>query len=119
MGLTATYDQARALGCILATGHMDSEDYEIERSHGDPCRGRVDGRPCRSFNDGKCPCYRQHHTTAKALQAGIVLSKVHRATPEHHGQVSSDFAHLSVGQIAKKLGISKNEVRRRKQKGEL
>lgn len=119
MGLNAMYDQARALGCILAIGNLDKEDYEIVAYHGDPCRGKADGKPCRKFNSGKCLCYLAHHTAAQARQAGNKLTAIANKMPNHRGLVGGDLQGLSMSAIAQKLGVSKGAARKLKQEGRL
>lgn len=123
MGLLATYYEARALGCVLAKGDggkEDRENYEIDRSYQDPCRGWGENpRPCQKFDNGRCCCYQRYHTLGIAAAKGRKLAESHRAMPQHHGKVKAEMSALTVAQLAKKLGVSKNEVRRRKSRGEL
>ena len=121
MGLNATYDEARALGCIIAT-EGDKEDYDVELGLGrETCKegARGEGRPCPAYNGGKCPCYLAHHSSARARQAGNAIARAHRETPQHGGLVGGDLAGLSIKQIAAKLDVSKGEVRRLKTTGAL
>jgi len=101
--LMGTFEQLHAARC-MQTGNEDGDqpitsDW-VKRlvalmvlTNQDPCT-----TGCPAFKDGRCPAYQQYHTAC--------VKKTNAIKPVE-----------SVAQIAKRLGISKNEVRRRKHKG--
>jgi hypothetical protein len=79
---------------------------------GNPCDG------CPEYRGGNCRAYQRHHTDAINETICRKSWSTRKATtpPQMQG---SRFSGMSVKQIAERLGISKNEVRRRKTAGTL
>ena len=118
--LTGTFEQLHAAGCIQAGGDYKSVDEArsklgrlfslliIETSN-NPCDG------CPAFNDGACKAYKQYHADE--------IAKQQKAKAEHMAAITptgtSKYPGMSIKQIAAQLGISKNEVQRRRDRGEL
>lgn len=116
--LTGTFEDLFNAGCIQ-TGGEDPElsfararDLFYQRfvaltlaTHHNPCAG------CPEFNDGKCDAFQKFHTDKSFAEKAPVASKGRAAT---RPQGTDQYPGLSVSEIARKLGISKSEVRRRK-----
>ena len=110
--LSGSFEELFAAGCIQ-TGADTADTLEEAQgsfagyfagimtatSH-NPCDG------CPVFKGGSCSAYKQFHSEAR--QAGV----------QRHAQIQA-VPGKTVAQLAKELGISKNEVRRRKTRGEL
>lgn len=119
--LHASFEQLHAAGCIQTGADVEKKveaakprfepmfnALQVE-THGNMCAG------CPAYNDGKCAAFKQYHSQpnlqARSRQARIDLHTKPKGTESHPGK--------SIGQIAKDLGISKSEVRRRKLAGTL
>ena len=114
--LNGSFEELFVAGCIQTGAGTAGTFAEAVRGFGElfvhlhtelrgnPCNG------CPEFRGGSCSAYKQFHDEAN--RAGIQRNaRIQAATTAPGGK--------TVAQLAKELGISKNEVRRRKTKGEL
>lgn len=125
--LRGTFDQLWKAGCIQTGNDGQKGDDEPKRVAGfrdrwpglmqlcnfDPCT-----TGCPEFRDGKCKAYQQYHTQYQEEQRKEQQRR-ERSKDATRAPGTAQFPGLSVKQIADQLGISKNEVRRRKQAGTL
>jgi len=114
--LKGTFEQLFEAGCIqTGAGTADTLEEAVASfteyfvnvqtlTMRNPCNG------CPEFKNSSCSAYKQYHTESLQQQHNRD-ARVRAATTAPGGK--------TVAQIAKELGISKNEVRRRKQRGEL
>ena len=134
--LKGTFEDLHGAGCIqtLCDMYADVGDAVkaggLERFSGimlltrlNPCDGCPNGTGM-NFNPGKiitrvdqiqCSAFQKFHTMAVDSQLKSKRAIWNATTPPG----TDNYPGLSVKQIAEKLGISKNEVRRRKQVGTL
>lgn len=115
--LRASFEQLHEAGCIQTGADMfdtvEKARPQFEQMFAglmfatrlDPCT-----TGCAAFDNGKCLAYVKYHSVP-VNERRTRDARVIRATTAPTGE--------SVSQIAKRLGISKNEVRRRKQAGTL
>jgi len=113
--LVATFSQLHEMGCIQTGADVHDDVRVAEKrmgglfaavvglSHGNPCPG------CPALQGGKCRAYLAFNTGASKP---IVV-------PPTVASNSLNYPGMSVRQIAEKLGVSMNEVRRRKLAGTL
>lgn len=106
--LLVTFDQAHESGCIQAV-HGPPFWALMIATNLDPCNDcpvwKEDGPACKTF---------QMYHTAYAHVKESQEEAVKKATTPPAVQGHPEFTGLTTKQIAEKLGISKNEVRRRK-----
>jgi len=114
--LNGSFGELFEAGCIQ-TGAGTADTFEEARQSfreyflriyvdlmGNPCNG------CPEFKGGSCPAYEQFHDGAQQSRVQG-HARIQAATTAPGGK--------TVAQLAKELGVSKNEVRRRKTRGEL
>jgi hypothetical protein len=112
--LKGSFEELHKAGCI-----QTGEDLPLEKAKEaveflfnqlmlatrlNPCDG------CPAFNEGRCRAYLLFHTAQHELKRQRE-NRIQQATTPPGGE--------SVAQIAKRLNISKSEVRRRKLRGDL
>jgi hypothetical protein len=113
--LEATFTQLFEAGCIqTGSDYCDTVD-EAEKRHARMFAAifnATDYNPCDGcpINYKECEAFHKYHTFAKH-QVTTREERIRKATTPPSGE--------SVAQMAQRLGISKNEVRRRKHKGEI
>lgn len=115
--LDADFDTLYAAGCIqtgadtctkLEQAKRDfSQMFEALSTHtgNNICDG------CPALKGGNCKVFKKYHTSCQKAVVEDTMATVPKGTRDYPG--------LTVAEIAKKLGISKNEVRRRKMRGEI
>ncbi|MHA2265617.1 MAG: hypothetical protein ACXAEN_24765 [Candidatus Thorarchaeota archaeon] len=107
--LKGSFEELFEAGCIQTGADVVDTFEEAQRlrnlyvhlqtaTQGNPCNG------CPEFKSGTCSAYKKYHSESinKRVKATTTVSK---------GK--------TVAQLAKEHGISKNEVRRRKHRGDL
>jgi len=131
--LNATFEQLFHAGCIQ-TGADIHNDFQIahhqfavmfagllEVTGGNICDG------CPAYSQGKCRAFQQYHTGAPRYKirtdgiTGDLKATRRKPAPSDACVAPGTSTHpgMSIKQIAEELGISKNEVRRRKLRGEI
>ena len=91
---------------------VDFYDAFVIATHGDLCT-----TGCPAFKGGKCEIYRKYHPKAQHKAAGDRLSTLAKQHDNNRGLVGGKWFGMTVAQLARKDGISKNEARRRKAAG--
>lgn len=111
--LNATFPELHTAGCIQA--ERATRDGMMlffglmQQTNNNPCNG------CPAFDEGRCKAYKQYHTLPNSVKVATANRIKHATKPSG----TDKYPDMSVKQIAATLGISKNEVRRRKQAGTL
>jgi len=114
--LLAAFEQAMEAGCIQA--EMDSLRGMYAAimvwTNCNPCCG------CPEWDriGPKCGCFQKHHTAYRDVLKQN-KARVEETTSPSSAGLPLQFTGLTTKQIAEKLGVSKNEVRRRKAAGTL
>jgi len=124
--LVAYFDQLYELGCIQAGSDMETLDEAQQKlmvmynglymaTGGNPCDGCAKLWNTSSIHEAmqECKAFAQKHTMAREHRVGRENNQKSATRPEGTDQ----YPGMSVAEIAQKLGISKSEVRRRKQAG--
>lgn len=114
--LTGTFEELHAAGCIQTGADAGYTAAQAKREFGKlfvdlqiATRGNFcDG--CPEFRNGSCPAFKKYHTSRMA--AGVV-----RNVAEPKVEVKPTPKPIRV--LARELGISINEVQRRRDRGEL
>jgi len=129
--LRATFDELHSMGCIQTGADVypilaEAQDkfgiwfYQLglltcgNLCDGCPQAGAIDyvSRPTK-IEDVKCKAFHRFHSMATDRQR----EKAQAANQATKAPGTDRYPGMSVKQIAEKLGISKNEVRRRKRDG--
>lgn len=106
--LIGSFEELQVAGCIQCKSNMHRAMFQglMFVTNQNVCNG------CPAYNNGKCEAFKKFHTGAPKLKAPQrQCSPSNTTTPGLNG--------LTVKQIAEQLGISINEVRRRKVAGTL
>lgn len=112
--LLATFDQAHEAGCLQAEMLTGCSYFGMlmVSTRLNPC----DGCPVWKEDGPACGTFQMYHT-AYAYAKESQEEAIKKATTPPVVQGHPEFIGLTTKQIAEKLGISKNEVRRRKAAG--
>jgi len=113
--LLGTFQQLHSAGCIQTQSDAYATPEEALENAGEyfyMIMRFTSRNPCEDcpIKSSQCNAFKHYHSSAKG-QAFERKQRIEKATSPLTGE--------SVAQIAKRLGISKNEVRRRKHRNEL
>ena len=113
--LAGSFSQLQEEGCIQCEFDSLFEQFNVLMLHvaNNPCNGC----PVWSEKGEACRAYQKYHTNAIRQREEKAAKLANAVSPGLKNGIK--YANMTVAEVARSLGISKGEVRRRKQAGTL